>query len=104
MQSFMKSWICLPKNTFWRDYNTNAKRNVKTQKGYNMLISWIYRFMPLLYLSSVSFPWIQAHYGIPGIKAADFLAKKGVRILQRPLKSLSFHSVRLLIKRKYASR
>ncbi|XP_055932037.1 uncharacterized protein LOC129962316 [Argiope bruennichi] len=49
---------------------------------------------------SVPFQWIPAHYGNPENEATDFFAKKGPRVVQRPLKSLSFHSVKLLIKRK----
>ncbi|XP_071039967.1 uncharacterized protein [Parasteatoda tepidariorum] len=58
----------------------------------------------LVMLISVSFQWILAHRGIPGNEVADFLTKQGAGILQRPLKSHSFHAVKLLIKRRCNTR
>ena len=52
----------------------------------------------------VSFQWIPAYCVIIRNEAADFLAKKGARVLLRPLKNLSFHSVKLLIKRSHVAR
>ncbi|XP_015909090.2 uncharacterized protein [Parasteatoda tepidariorum] len=53
---------------------------------------------------SVSFQWIPAQCGISGNEAVDFLAQKWAGVLQRTLKTLSFHSAKLLIKGRYNTR
>ncbi|GFW03167.1 RNase H domain-containing protein [Trichonephila clavipes] len=43
--------------------------------------------------------WVPTHCGIPGNEKADFLTKKGVLVMQKVSRPLSFHSIKNLIKR-----
>ncbi|GFW49636.1 hypothetical protein TNCV_2844171 [Trichonephila clavipes] len=44
------------------------------------------------------FHWLPAHCGIPGNEKADFIAKKGVLVMQKVSSQLSFCSIKNLIK------
>nr|XP_042897093.1 uncharacterized protein LOC122269208 [Parasteatoda tepidariorum] len=92
--SFCRSVILLDSTYALQSFtNRQYTRNTSILESRKLVIS-----------ISLSFHWIPTHSWIPGNKAADFLVKKGAGALQRPLKSLSFHSVKLLVKGRYNTR
>ena len=45
----------------------------------------------------IKLQWIPAHCGLLGNEHADFLAKKGTKIPQKPHNSLSYHTTKLIL-------
>ncbi|GFV22868.1 uncharacterized protein LOC103524116 [Trichonephila clavipes] len=110
--------IRLPNNSFWRDYDSDGGRNLKTQKGF---IQCVHSTSALQALSNynennclrvqncrellgkikgkIVFQWIPSHCGLWGNERTDFLAKKGTGILQNFRRDLTLHSAKLEIKR-----
>lgn len=48
--------------------------------------------------------WVPSHCGVEGNERADYLAKKGTTVLQRPNQPLTFHSAKILIKLEFERR
>lgn len=72
-----------------------------TPKSQQILECWkcLYHLSKLK--KKIVFQWIPAHCGLAGNDSADYLAKKGCSIIQKPNTQLSYHATKRIINSQY---